>query len=62
MAYDREGKGNVDGINEVVKSLDPLRQKNIMLRESMLTRLKMKAFLDGISESEIIRKALEPLI
>lgn len=64
MAYDRAGKGNVTGIAEVVDALDPLKQKNIMLKKSLLKRLKFASFNDpeGRSESQIIADALEAVI
>jgi len=64
MAYDREGKGNAQGIAEVEQSLDPLKQKNIMLKESLLKRLKLASFIDKDkrSESQIIADLLEPII
>ena len=63
MAYDRAGKGNVTGISEVQDALDPLRQKNIMLKKSLLKRLKLAAFNDEKrSESQIIADALDAYI
>jgi hypothetical protein len=63
MAFDRAGEGNKAGIAAVVKHFDPLKQKNIMLKESLLKRLKMAAFLDDErSESQIIADALESVI
>ena len=64
MAYERAGKGNENGIAEVASALDPLKQKNIMLRKSLLRRLRLASFVDkkGRSESQIIADALEPII
>lgn len=52
-------KGELESLFIVQEDNDPLTQKNIMMRKSMKKRLKMKSFLDEVSESEIIRQALE---
>jgi hypothetical protein len=64
MSYstNRATQGNVKGIQAVQEALDPYKQTNVLLKESMKEALRLKAFVDKTTESEIIRKAIEAVL
>lgn len=62
MNYDRATKGNTTGIEEVKLGSDKLKQKIILMRPSMLLKLKKLSQSSGESESEIVRNALKDIL
>lgn len=58
MTYNRATKGNKEGIEATKRAMDRPKQKILMMKPSMIKKLKEISFSTGKSESEIVREIL----
>jgi hypothetical protein len=59
--FGRAGKGNQEGIAEMIKHFDPLERHTFMIRKSTIELLEKMVFesTEKTNKSKLVRKALQ---